>query len=174
MIVKVCDKHGDLTKDMCQLTHYKSRHDQSIKYQYLRCKLCAKEKRVIYESQVGIKEKQKAWRQEYSKRTKSMIRARSKRFKESNRELFNQYEKKRRINNREHVLTLERRRQKHEREILSDNYLKGRIVEQMRIKRNSIPYALIEFKRSLILLKREIIRQKKDDELQTPRRINAG
>lgn len=154
-IVKRCSKHGDLKRSDLKTGIYRGK-------QYRKCKHCELDRSRKYRANVLLDEqkheKMKEKDRNYWAQRKAEIseRRRSPEALQKRREWHNKEENRERYNEKYRV------RQRQYREELSDTYVR-RIIQNgdKNIKFCAITQSMIEFKRSLIGLKRGITLQRK-------------
>ena len=153
-IVKICKKHGELTREKCFIRTEK-RWGIVHKKDYS-CRLCKKESSDKYRKRPEIKEKLIKKSKTDRIKFKERIFKTRKIYIEKNRKKLNETEKLRRHKNISHFRELIRNQQKKWRDNLDDNYVKSQLKSKYKIKQKDIPEWMIETKRVIIQLRRKI------------------
>lgn len=158
MIVKICKKHGELKEDDTFI-RIEKRWGDGNKRSYS-CRACKKEFSDKYRNRSEIREKLIQKSKKDRIKFKERINKTRKIYIEKNREKVNETEKKRRYRNIERTRNLIRNIQKKWRDDLNDNYVKSQIASEYKIAIKDVPEWMIDIKRHIIKLRREIRKRK--------------
>lgn len=161
-IVKVCQKHGELTEEQCFIRTEKrwgNEHKKSFS-----CKACKKESSDKYLGKSEAREKKAKYKKHYESVAKEKINNTRRLYKMRNRELLNQKETERRHKRGDIQREVYRRQQQRWRDTLDDNYIKAQIASQHGMRQKDVPQWMIEIKKPLIAIKRKILEIKNESD----------
>lgn len=155
--IKICKKHGQLSLN--DLIKSGLNNKKEIRY---RCKLCMKEihKNNYANNKLKIRDRQKKYREENYSHYRNLSNKSAKKMRLLNPEKEKARKELYRINNKEKVYKRQNKFKNKAVKELRDVYIKQRLTERSMLKHIDIPQSLVETKRAILLLNREIKRRK--------------